>query len=262
MELNLANKSALVTGASQGIGKAVAVGLAREGVRIAICSRRQPLLEEIASQIQDATGSVAIPIAADLTRQAEVKRLVGEVKEQFGRIDILVNCATVSVFGNFASLTEESWKAVLETKYMGYIRCLREVIPLMISQRDGRIVNITGIAGKEPTMQHLPGGSTNAAINLLTKGLALDLGKYNVRVNAISPGAVATARLSKLMEVKAAERNVSLDTISAEYTSQIPLGRLASPEEIADVVVFMVSDRASYMAGSCMVVDGGRTRGI
>ena len=256
MELNLRGKTALVTGASQGIGKAVALGLAEEGVRVAICSRREAALAATASEIQSATGMEVVPIVADLTRLEDIKSLVGHVLAKFGAIHILVNCVTSPIFGKFLELPDEAWKTVLETKYFGYLRCLREVLPHMIKQREGRIVNISGIAGVIPNPLHLAGGSVNAALDLVTKGLALEMGQHNIRVNAVVPGLVATERYAQMAKALPVEKQSTLEEFSKVSTV---LGRPAQPKEVADLVLFLASDRSSYITGACFILDGGRS---
>jgi len=256
MDLNLRGKTALVTGASQGIGKAVALSLAEEGVRVAICSRRKFALSAAASEIQSATGMEVLPVVADLTKLEDIRGLVNEVLAKFGAIHVLVNCVTSPIFGRFLELPDESWKTVLETKYFGYLRCLREVLPHMIKQRDGRIVNISGIGGVIPNPLHLAGGSVNAALDLVTKGLALEMGQHNIRVNAVVPGMVATERYTQMARALPPERQPTLEEFSKAGTV---LGRPAQPKEVADLVLFLVSDRSSYITGACFLLDGGRS---
>jgi NAD(P)-dependent dehydrogenase (short-subunit alcohol dehydrogenase family) len=259
MNLELSGKAALVTGASRGIGKEVARRLAEEGVRVAICSRNLKTLLEISREITSATGSGVIPFKVDVTKPGDLRALVRKVVRKLGAIHILVNCAAVTAYGSFLSISDRDWVSVFMTKYFGYVRLTRQVIPYMIKQREGRIVNITGVAGIEALSPlYLPSGSTNAALNLFTRGLARDMAKHNIRVNAVAPGLVDTERFKEISAAEKGSNKVSPSTESPD----LPLGRLAQPKEIADVVAFLVSDRASYVTGACLRVDGGRTRSL
>jgi len=170
------------------------------------------------------------------------------------------SCAASPIFGNFFELADEAWKAILETKCFGYIRCMREVLPHMIKQGDGRIVNISGVAGVVPNPGHLPGGSVNAALNLVTQGLALEMAKHNIRVNSVLLGLlVATERYARLAGALAAEKQSGFEAVSKAYAALVLLQRLAQPKEIADLVVFLASDRSSYITGACLIADGGRS---
>lgn len=262
MNLGLSGKAALVTGASRGIGKEVARRLAEEGARVAICSRNLKTLLEVAREITSATGNDVFPFEVDVTKPGDIQALVRKVVRKLGTIHILVNCAAVTAYGSFLSISDRDWLSVFMTKYFGYVRLTRQVIPYMIKQREGRIVNITGVAGIEALSPlYLPSGSTNAALNLFTTGLARDMAKHNIRVNAVAPGLVDTERVTRLKEISAAEKRSNKVSPSAE-SADLPLGRLGQPREIADVVAFLVSDRASYVTGACLRVDGGRTRSI
>ena len=259
--LELFDKVAIVTGGARGIGKGIALALAKEGANVAIAD---VLVDEAAGAVSEIEkiGKKAIALKCNVTKVEEVAQMVKRGFDTFGKIDILVNCAAEPTFGRFVELPDEAWKSVIETKYLSYIRCMREVIPHMINQRYGRIVNISGNTAMEPSPLHLPGGSVNAAINHVTKGLAQEMGKYDIRINAVSPGVTATERLTKFMEAEAAEQHSNLETISKQLAAGVPLGRLAQTEEIANVVVFLVSDRSSYITGTCLLVDGGSNRSI
>ncbi|MFC1929368.1 SDR family NAD(P)-dependent oxidoreductase [Chloroflexota bacterium] len=254
----LTGKIGLITGASREIGSEIALRLSEEGARLGICSRNQSALEDAAERILLATGHRPMPIIADLTKLQDIKELVSKMIADFGRIDILVNCASVTAYGNFLDMPDEEWFSTFDVKYFGIMRTIREVIPHMIRQKDGRIVNITGRTGKEPGAMTLPGGSVNAALNLLTKGLARNFGHYNIRINAVSPGPVNTARIQNL----AKSTGKSVEEILLQYINETPLTRVAQPSEVADTVVFLVSDRASHITGTVIEVDGGLTRGI
>ena len=257
MDLGLKGKCALVTGASRGIGKAVALGLAEEGARVVISSNEREELEGTAREIASRTAMEVIPVFADVTKAEDVAMLVDNVLKAYGRIDILVNCMTAPVFGDFLEQSEEAWHLAMEVKYLGTVRCLRQVLPHMIRQRDGRIVNISGRGGIQPESFYLAGGSINAALILITKGLARAVAKHNIRINSVAPGAVATDRIKLGMEAKAREQGITIAEATASHASNIPIGRMADPKEIADVIIFLVSDRASYMTGTVIIVDGG-----
>lgn len=262
MELGLRGKAALVTGASQGIGQAIALGLAEEGVHLAICARGREALEKTAQEMQAATGSLVIAIPADMSRREDITMFVNRAAEALGRIDILVNVAGASAFGSFLSLPDEAWASAMELKYLGYVRCAREVIPFMLRQGGGRIINVVGTGGHEAVATHLAGGCANAALLLFTKGLAQEMAQHNILVNAVSPGRVATQRLEKLIRAWAANRGCSYEEALQSMVAEVPLRRWAQPREIADMVVFLASERASFVTGSLIVVDGGKTRGL
>ncbi len=262
MDLGLSGKIALVTGASRGIGKEVALRLSKEGVCVAICSRHDSELAKAARDIQSAGGGDVEAFPADLTSLKDIKGLVTQVAEKFGTVDILVNCAANPTFGDFFKLADEAWKLIFETKYFSYVRCMREVIPYMIKQHYGRIVNVSGMAGIEPSPTQLANASVNAAINAVSKGLARVLGQHNIRVNVVLPSHVATERFMKVLESSATEKPVKLATLVEEAAAEVPLGRLSQPEEVANVIAFLVSDASSYINGACLRVDGGISRSI
>lgn len=262
MDLGLRGKTALVTGASRGIGRAIALALASEGARVAICARSAGPLDEAATDIRKRAGAEVAAIAADLSRLDEVTRVVEAAVARLGALDILVNNAGAIRGGDFLKTPDEQWTTDWDLKLLGYIRMCRAVFPLMQSQGGGRICNVVGAAARNPTPAYLAGGAANAALVNFTKGLA-DLGApSNILVTAVSPGATRTERWESLMAQRAAASGRSVEELRAEARRTYPLGRIATPEDVADLVCFLVSARASFLTGICITVDGGATRGV
>jgi 3-oxoacyl-[acyl-carrier protein] reductase len=262
MDLELKDKVALVTGASKGIGKAVALALAAEGARVAVVARDGGLLDKVAADCRDRSRRDAIALAADLSRLEEIERAAREVKERLGRVDILVNNAGAIRGGAFLSIPDAQWTDDWSLKLMGYIRMARAVFPLMQAQGSGRICNVVGAAARNPTAGYLTGGAANAALINFTKGLA-DLGApSHILVTAVSPAATRTERWDSLMAQQAVSTGRSVQELQAEAEAPYKLGRIATPEDIADMVCFLVSARASFVTGICITVDGGSTRGV
>jgi NAD(P)-dependent dehydrogenase (short-subunit alcohol dehydrogenase family) len=259
MELGLRGKTAVVTGASKGIGLAIARALAAEGVALAIAARSGDVLERHARELTDAHGVPVEPYAADLGTAAGVSGLAGFARERLGPIDILVNNAGAIPAGTIDSLDEERWRAAYELKLWGYVRLSKALLPEMRARRTGTILNIIGNAGRQPSAGYIAGGLANAALMNFTKALALDAGRDNVRVNAINPGPIRTDRIRELAEQQAKARGVLVEEVEAAQGRSIPLGRVGEPEEVATVAVFLVSDAASYVHGAVVPVEGGLT---
>ena len=262
MNLELTDKVALVTGASKGIGKAVALSLAAEGARVAVVARDGALLDKVAAGCRDRSGKDAVALTADLSKLDEVERVVRQTKERMGRLDILVNNAGAIRGGAFLTIPDAQWTDDWSLKLMGYIRMCRAVLPLMQAQGGGRICNVVGAAARNPGPGYLTGGAANAALINFTKGLA-DLGAPSrVLVTAVSPAATRTERWDSLIAQQAAASGRSAAELQAEAEAPYQLGRIATPEDIADMVCFLVSARASFVTGICVTVDGGSTRGV
>ncbi|MGH7353015.1 MAG: SDR family oxidoreductase [Candidatus Rokuibacteriota bacterium] len=255
-------KVALVTGGSKGIGKAVAKGLAEEGARVAICARGRGDLDAAAAAIAKATGGEVFAVAGDLTRETDAQKIVAATVERFKRIDILVNNAGAAPGGLLLDLTEEQWQTALQLKFMGYVRCMKAVIPHMLKQGGGRIVNIIGNDGVKPIGIELTPSAANAADLAVTVALAEQYGKQNICINAINPGPVATERWDFLIGGIAKVRNISVDEAQKRAERSIPLGRICTPEEVANVAVFVASDRASFMNGALITLDGGQRKAL
>lgn len=262
MDLRLRGKVAMVSGASKGIGRAVAVGLAEEGVHLALNARGEELLTKVADEIRRQHGVEAVPVPGDLSRLADVQAFVQRTLERFGRVDILVNCAGSSQGGVFWEVPDQVWLDSWGLKLFGYVRLMREVLPHMIRQGGGRIVNVVGNSGRQPIQTMLPGGSANAALLAITKGVADAVAKHHIVVNAVNPGPIGTERWEGLMERLGKALGVSAAEYEATFVREIPMGRVGRPEEIADLVVFLASERASFLTGISITADGGMTRSM
>ena len=262
MELGLKGKTVLVTGGSKGIGRATARAMAAEGARVMICSRTAGDLESTAAAIKSETGQAVDIVAADLSRLDGVESAAAAAVKRLGRLDILVNNAGAIKGGDFLALPDDEWMAGWSLKLLGYVRMARTVLPQMRTQGGGRIVNVVGMAARNPATTYMMGGAANAALINFTKALA-DLGApSNILVTAVSPGPVKTDRWDSLQRQQAAAAGKDLDTFEKEQSTNFPLGRIALPEEVADLVCFLASERASFLTGIAITIDGGLSRGV
>ncbi len=259
MDLSISGKAAIVTGASRGIGLAVARRLAAEGARVAICARDADRLEEAGDALRSA-GADVLTCVADVSDEDARTEFVARALDRFGRIDMLVNNAGTHVRGSFDDMTDAQLQQQLDTKLFGFLGMIRAVVPQMRRQGDGRIVNIIGQAARHPHPDRLPSGIANAAVQAMTKSIADALARENIRVNAVCPQYVETEIVSRTIEKEMRDRNVDRATALAGFTRANVLGRLGRPEEIADVVAFLASDRAGFVTGTSLSVDGGYHR--
>jgi NAD(P)-dependent dehydrogenase (short-subunit alcohol dehydrogenase family) len=255
MNLDLAGKVVLVTGASKGIGYACAQAFAAEGARVAIASRSRANLDAALARWPHPAKPRAF--IADLTRADEARRLVDETEQALGPIDVLVNSAGAARRYAPEDLDADAWHAAMDAKYFSYIHPIDLVIRRMAARGHGAIVNIIGAGGKVANPVHLPGGAANAALMLATAGLAAAYGPQGVRVNAISPGGTLTGRVQEGLAVEAKLTGKSEAELLAAQQAKIPLRRLGSPEEVAQVALFLASDAASYVTGAIIPMDGG-----
>ena len=262
MELGLHGRVALVTGGSKGIGKASALELAREGVDVAICARGQELLERVAAEMAQQTGRRILPIAADMNREEDAQRFVHTAVRHFGRLDILVNCAGSSPGGTLQHLSEQDWMLSLNLKFMGYVRTTKVAIPYMQERHWGRVINVIGNDGIKPIYFELTPGAANAAGINFTLAIAEELAPYGITVNAVNPGPVDTERWWGLVRTMAREKGISEDEASVRAIRSIPLGRLCSAEEVANMVVFLASERASFVTGAAISIDGAQRKAV
>jgi 3-oxoacyl-[acyl-carrier protein] reductase len=260
MELHMTGKTALVTGASVGIGRAIADALAREGVDVAICARRPEPLAAAAAEIARTTNRKIVPIVADLTRPADAANFVAEAHAALGRIDILVNNAGSAPGGVIEFLSEEHWAQSLQLKFMGYVRCLKHVLPIMQRQKKGRVVNLIGNDGVKPSYWEIAPGAANAAGQNLTLALAAQYGKDNISLVAVNPGPVRTERWAGLVDAMARDMKISRAEADTLASRSIPLGRIAETEEVASLVCYLASDLAHFINGTMIEIDGGQQK--
>jgi NAD(P)-dependent dehydrogenase (short-subunit alcohol dehydrogenase family) len=261
MELGIAGRVAIVTGGSRGIGRAVAERLCREGARVALCARNRDSLAE-ARRALEAIGGQVLAVEADLTEPAAADRVVEATAAAWGRIDILVNNAGAARGIPFDELTQDLWLENLQLKLFGYLRMARLVLPHLRRNGWGRIVNVAGLAGLQPSPLTMPVGLNNAGILNVMKALADGEAANQILVTTVCPGPILTERQTRLLQDAARTKGTSLEAAQREATSAIPLGRMGRPEEVADVVAFLASERASYITGSLVLVDGGLHRAM
>ena len=261
MDLGIRGKVALVAAASQGLGRAVAAGLAAEGARVAICARRADVLEATASAIQADTGSEILPVVADVSRADDCRRFVDAAVERWGTVDILVNNSGGPTPGTFDTTDDAAWAAAVDNTLMNVVRLTRLALPHMKAARWGRIVNIESISVKQPIAGLLLSNSIRPGVIGLAKTLAAEVARDGILVNNVCPGSHATDRLRELAEVRAASAGTTPEEELERMAEAIPLGRLGRPEELANVVVFLCSERASFVTGTTVLVDGGNYGG-
>ena len=252
MDLELKDKVAIVTGGSQGIGKAAALRLAAEGASVVIAARGRELLDKVALEIRAVGGRVAA-VQADVSRAEDCARLVAEAVKAFGRLDILVNNAGTSATGEFESVTDDIWQADFELKLFAAIRLARLAIPHMKRQGGGRIVNITNIGAKQPRAKSMPTTVTRAAGLAFTKALSKEFAPHQILVNTVCIGLVRAGQ----HERKAAKAGIALEQFYANMGKDIPLGRVGRAEEVANAIAFLASEAASYITGTSINLDGG-----
>lgn len=252
LDLGLNGKVAIITGGSDGLGRAAAEKLAAEGARVAICARRKEHLDQAADEIRKATtGGQVLAQVADVSRAADCEGLVNAVVAQWGGVDVLLNNAGTSAAAAFEKVDDETWQADWDLKVMGAVRMSRLVIPHMKKRGGGRIVNITTVGGKAPQPRALPTSVTRAAGLNLTKSLANEYAADNIRVNTICIGLVRSAQIAR-------RAKGDLEAHYAELAKQrVPLGRVAHASEFADLFAFLVSERATYITGASVNFDGG-----
>lgn len=257
--MRLENKKAIVTGAAQGMGGTITLNLAKEGADVFLTARTREPLEEVAAQVR-ALGRRAAVATGDVTNEDDVKAIVAAAKDFFGgRIDVLVNAAgaTGPIETPVWEITQEDFEALLRKNVIGSFLPLKHVLPTMIAQRYGKIVNIGGGSGMRGYKKRAAYSSSKWSVRGLTRTTALDVGEYNINCNAVMPGIVETPRMEKLCRVKAEKRGWTYEQVYAEYVAEMALRRVTTPQDIAYLVTFLASDESKNITGQEIVVDGG-----
>ncbi|QYO67519.1 SDR family oxidoreductase [Leptolyngbya sp. 7M] len=265
MDLFLTNKVALVTGASAGIGKAVAQELAREGCRLVLCARNQKPLEEVSQLISTKFhNSEVITVCADAQNGQDSFRIVEGALRRFGEINILINNTEGSPFylADPENISEDEWHNILTGKLLGYIRMTNLVLPIMKKKNWGRIINLVGLSGKEPSVELLKTGVVNAGLMNFTKAVAKYSAEYNILINSINPGFIETSRFKQFVEIQAEQLKEPSSIVEKKLANKIPARRPGCASEVASLIAFLASERASYITGTTIPVDGGLSTSV
>ncbi|MCC6066300.1 MAG: SDR family oxidoreductase [Pyrobaculum sp.] len=255
----LKGKVSIVTAASRGIGAGVASVLAREGSDLVIASRDSARLEKLARELEAKYGVSVVPVQADLTKREDVRRIAEAAIRHFGKVDVLAYNTGPPKPGAFMELSEEDWEYGVRLLLMSAVWITRDVLPHMVERRQGRLIYITSSTLKQPIPTLTLSNVIRISLAGLVKTLAYQLGPYNILVNGIMQGYVDTERVREVAAARAQREERKVEDVIKEIEREVPLGRLAKPEEIGELVTFLASDKASYITGSLILIDGGRT---
>ena len=262
METGLKNRVAIVAASSQGLGKATAEGLAAEGCRLAICARNREALSTVAETLRKQHGTEVLTEAFDVTEAAAVRNFVAAVVKKFGGVDICVTNAGGPPAKGFLDTTIEEWRRAVDLNFMSAVYFAHAVIPYMQKKKWGRIITITSLTTKQPVADLVYSNAVRAAVVGLVKSLANEFGKDGILVNNVGPGFTATDRLKELAKTRSAALNKPEKEIFEGWAADAPLKRLGEPRELADAIVWLASERASYVTGQTILVDGGMYKGL
>lgn len=257
METGLKDRIVIVGGASEGIGRATATAFAREGARLAIFSRNEKNVNAAAEELRSQHRTEVYTQALDITDSKGVQQFVQETAAKFGRIDVCVPNAGGPPAKNFLSTTLEEWRKAIDTNFMSAVVLSKAVIPYMQKNRWGRIITITSITSRQPIADLVLSNAVRPAVMALMKSLSVEFGADNITFNNVGPGYTTTERLGSLAATRALAAGVSQQEIYEQWSAGVPMKRLASPEEVADAIVWLASERASYITGQTILVDGG-----
>lgn len=261
MDLGLNGKVAIVAASSQGLGKAIATQLVREGAHVMITSRNEAKLKEVQAELESLNAGKVSYIVTDITNPEHIKNLVEQTIEEFGQLDILVNNTGGPPSGKFESFTDEDWTKAFELTLLSYIRLTRQALPYL-KKNGGRIINIASSSIRQPIPDLILSNTFRLGVVGLSKSLASELADDHILVNTVAPGRIATERVAYLDETKAGKLNQPIETVVEGAKQMIPLKRYGTPEEFANVVTFLVSEASTYVTGSAILVDGGMIKSI
>ena len=262
MDLGLKDKRAFIAGSSRGLGYTTALHLAREGCQVVLNSRDADKVRAAAEVIATGTGTPAFGVAGDVSDASAADRLIGSAVESLGGLDILITNAGGPPAGSFEVFDEETWRKAVDTSFMSHVRLIRAALPHLRNSDSASVLTMTSFTVKQPLQNLVLSNSIRAATVGLTKSLTMELGKDRIRFNSILPGWTLTERVQHLMEFRAENNKTSVEEEIARQIADIPLGRMAQPEEFARVAVFLVSPAASYVNGVMLNVDGGIVKGL
>jgi len=262
MDLGIKDKGALVTGASSGLGFAAAAALAGEGARVAINSRSMENLQKAAQKIKAMTGSMPVMVEGDISQSGSAEKIAAGAISELGAVDILISNAGGPPAGKFAEVDKEAWRNAADLTLHSAIDLTRAVAMGMIERKWGRVIYITSVAVKQPIDNLLISNTLRAGVTGFAKSISNDLAKHGITVNTVCPGYTETERLIHLAEVESAASGKSIKEIYAGWASSVPAGRLGKPEELAAMIAFLASEKAAYVNGATIPVDGGYIKGL
>ena len=262
MDMGLKGKVAIIAGGSQGLGKAVATEMVREGAKVAIGALDDPELPKAVEEISAVTGGEVLGIPVDVTKAEEAKNFIRKAIEHYGTVDILVNNAGGPPSKTFLEIDDDLWNMGVRLNLMSTIIMTREAVPTMIEKRWGRVINMTSIAVKQPIDGLILSNTVRSGVIGLAKTLSNELASYNITVNNVCPGYTMTERVRKLAIVTAEKQGTTPEAVVKGWESEVPMGRMGTPEEFAALVTFLASERASYITGASIQIDGGWYKGV
>jgi 3-oxoacyl-[acyl-carrier protein] reductase len=262
MDTGLKDRAALVGGASRGIGRAIALGLAREGATVALCARNQDTLDKARDEIRNETGATVLSLICDMSRPEDIKAAVAAAADAFGRLDIVVNNAGGPPTGAFDALDDSYWQHAINQNLLSAVRTTREALPHLRRSGSGRVINITSVAVKQTIDGLMLSNATRLGVIGWAKTLSRELAPNGITVNNICPGNIATERLISLIEERAKRQKQSLEEAVSVEEGRIPMGFLGEPDDVANLAVFFASDKARYITGTTVQVDGGSTTAV
>lgn len=262
MDLGLKNRGVIVAASSEGIGRATAEAFAREGSQVAMCARTESTLRQAAAEIQSATGAEVYAEPLDVTDASAVQRFTENVAKRFGRIDVCITNAGGPPAKNFLSVSADEWRKAIDMNFLSIIYLAKAVIPHMQRHRWGRIITITSVSVKQPITDLIMSNAVRAGVVGLVKSLSNEFGKDGILVNNVAPGYTATERLKELAGVRAVAAGTSPEAVYGQWSAEIPLRRVGQPQEIADAILWLASERASYLTGQTLLIDGGIYKGL